>query len=74
MQTSSLMLAVGPVSCLGRGVSAAPEVAIALGHDIGEPSEGPVNHYWDDWRGWEQPNHPVRMMRRDRVSFIVIEG
>jgi hypothetical protein len=74
METISLMLAVGPVSCLTRVVSAAAGVAIALGHDIGGPSNGLTSNYWDDWRGWEQPNHPVRMMRSDRVSFIVIEG
>jgi hypothetical protein len=43
MQTSFLMFAVGPVSCLTRVVSASPRVAIAVGYDIDEPLEGPVN-------------------------------
>jgi hypothetical protein len=39
-----VLLAIAPVAGLGRVVAAAPEVAIALGHDIKAALEEPDGH------------------------------
>jgi hypothetical protein len=41
---------------------------------IGEPLERPVKPLLGRLARLAAANHPVRMMRSDRVTFIVIEG
>jgi hypothetical protein len=58
-EIAGVLLAIAPVAGLGRVVSAAPEVAVALGYDIEAALEGPDGHYDSaSWRATMTAERP----------------